>query len=141
MLFVEFFIGLWTALAGFAEHRRNGTLAEVVPVEARETRAWPAELRPRDSGWVEHRGVEDASGGATMREQVQQLKMPREIIEPIAESPAGPAFARPLYVHDGCWPRSCGPGVVWTTDIGLLRLDSKKSALAVGDTCVQFVTI
>jgi len=64
-MFLEFFIALWTMLARFAAQCRNGTLPEVVPAAVPgQSRAWPEELRPRESGWVQERSP-DAAGGGT----------------------------------------------------------------------------
>ena len=146
-LFVEFFIGLWTALAIFAEQRRNGTLAKVVPVEAPvpgPSRAWPEGLKPRESGWVEQRSAEAALGGGAMHAPIAEApaalpRPPQARVRKLKIS-SGPALARPRHEDDGCWARWRGPGIVWPADVGFLGFDSKKWALAGADTCVPFVT-
>jgi len=150
ILLVEFFVFLLCWAADIAERRRNGTLPEVAPVAAREPRAWPADLRPRESGWVEQRGAEAALGGATMQGQFEQPEINEPVVEMLAALPprdrAGkpkvssePAPARPRHVDDGGGARWRGPGIVWITDVGVLRADSKKWVLAGVDTCVHFV--
>jgi len=144
-MFLELFISLLKLLAAFAEQRRNGTLPEMAPASAPEQpRAWPADLRPRESGWVEHRYPEDAYGGGTMRGRVEQpAGMPstrRARVRKCTEQ-SGPASARPRYEDDGRWSWWRGPGLVWIAQAGFLRVDSKKWALAGVDNCVHFVTI
>jgi hypothetical protein len=75
-------------LVSVAEQQRNGMLADAAPAGAREQpRAWPADLRWRESGWLEHRSPEDACGGGTMHGQFERPEMPPEMKEPIAEPP------------------------------------------------------
>jgi len=142
LMFVEFFVALWTALARFAEQRRNGTLAVPAPVVAPDqSRTWPAEPRPRESGGVEQRSAEAPRDCGTSRAPLEQpeIKQPiaaREV--PGVEPPA--VLARPQHVDDGCWPRWRGAGLRWTGTARFLRLDSNKSGLAGGVTCAHFVT-
>jgi hypothetical protein len=149
-LLVAFFAYILKVAADIVEQRRNGTLPEVAP----------ADLRPRESGWVEQRSAEVALGGRTTHAPIAQP----EINEPAVEQPAalppprqdrvqkskissGPAPARPRHVDDECsqrwggWPRWRGPGMVGTAEVGALGVCSKKWALAGGDSCVYFVTI
>jgi hypothetical protein len=153
-LVLGFFMSFMRLLADFAERRRNGTLPEVVPAAApAQARAWPADLRPRESGWVE-RDLWDPWGNSTTNGPVEQP----ETIEPIAEVPgemppprrarvrilkesSEPASARAQHVDDGCWPPWRKPGLVWTTEAGLWRLFSKKRVFAGVDTCARFVAV
>ena len=149
-LLLEFFTYVLRVAAHFAEQRRNGTLPEVAPAAAREPRAWPADLRPRESGWVEQRGDQLALGGGNRSGHSGAGGDPGC---PMVGAVAGmdsrlrgndgiePAAQAPRHVNHGDWPQSRGPGMVWTTGAGLLRLDSKKWILAMGDSCVHFVTI
>jgi len=159
MLFVEFFTFLFMWMAEIAERNRKGTLPEVAPVAAHEPRARPADLRPRESGWVQQRNRAAASGGTKMHGQFEQPKINQPAVEQPAALPpprqdrvqkskisAGPAPARPRHVDDECsqrcgWPRWRGPGMVWTAEAGFVGFDSKKWALAGADTCDSFVTI
>ena len=157
LMFVEFFVALWTALARFAERCRNGTLAELAPVAARESRAWSAELRPRESGWVEQRGAEAGRGGGTSRAPLEQPEIKEPIVKTlVVERPAappsrvrarqwkvssGPAPARPQHVDDCCWPRRCGAGLLCATEAVSSKLFLEERALVGVDICVHFVTI
>src|SRR5271165_1670247 len=81
-LFLDFFMSMFRLLASLAEQRRNGTLPEwAPPAAAEQSRAWPAELRPRESGWVEHRYPRDASGGGEMHAPLERPEMPSEPTE------------------------------------------------------------
>ena len=167
-LIADIFTCLLRLFAALAERRRNGTLPDLAPAAAPDQpRAWPPDLRPRDSGWQEHRSPEAAAAGGTMHAQVEQPQTPPEITEPTAEppcqapvveqptalpppqrahvrklkDPSGPALAPPRHADDGRWPQWREPGLLWTTNAGFLRLDSQKPVLAAVDTCVHFVTI
>jgi len=159
LMFVEFFIALWKALARFATQCRNGTPPEAVPAAAPgPSRTWPADLRPRESGWVQERSPEVAGSGTShftshfrhsraggnpgctmvvaaagmdprLRGNDGVLGFEQpEIIAPVVEAPA----ARPRG-----WPQ-------WRelNEVGAAssRFDSKKSALVAVEMHVVFVT-
>src|SRR5271166_6080235 len=74
-LFLEFFLAMIRLLASFAEMRRNGTLPVIAPVVATEQpRAWPADLRPRESGWLEYQYAEGAFEQPETNERVEALQ-------------------------------------------------------------------
>jgi len=163
-LFLDFFMGMMRLLASLAEQRRNGTLPEWAPAPmAEQPRAWPADLRPRESGWVEHRYPREACGGRAVYERFEQPEVAKAIAEapgekPGIEQPTGaspprqsrvgklkadcePVAVRSRPAHDGYWPRLRGPALVSTGNAGFLRVDSKKWVLPRSDNCVQFVTV
>jgi len=126
LLFVEFFTFLFRWMAEIAERNRKGTLPEVAPVAAREPRAWPDELSPRESGWLERRGVETAWSGATMHGPLEQPEAPRR--QQVVEQPKANVKRR----TGGCVFRPCG----WHS-----RSDLKKWVLGDADKCADIVTI
>jgi hypothetical protein len=154
-LLVAFFTYLLRVAADIAEQRRNGTLPEMAPVSGpdHQPRAWRSELRPRESGWLEQRSHEAACGGSVhgpfeqpeikqpIVEQAAALPLPRRARVRKCKGKSGPAPARLRHVDDGGWARWRGPGIVWTAEVGSLGFDSKKWALAGGDSYVHFVTI
>src|SRR5271167_838501 len=91
LLFLDFFMSMFKMLASLAEMRRNGTLPAVAPAAApEEPRAWPADLRPRESGWLEHRDLHDPWGEPEVTAPIAEAQCemaPRE--EPGVEQPAG----------------------------------------------------
>jgi len=164
-LLLEFFTYVLRVAAHFAEQRRNGTLPEVVPVAVPgQSRAWPEELRPRESGWMEQRRPEATWEGGTIHSShsgasgspgcptviaaagmVSRLRgndgvmglEQQEIIAPVVERSGAPS----RHVDDGGWPRWHGPGMVWTMAVGFWGFDSKKWGFAPGASCVHFVPI
>jgi hypothetical protein len=88
-MILALFTGMFRVFAKLAEMRRNGTLPEwTPPAAAEQPRAWPAELRPRESGWLDRRDLwdpwsdstrdasgdstQDASGDSTAQEPIEQ---------------------------------------------------------------------
>jgi hypothetical protein len=139
-LMLDFFMAMLKLLTGLAEQRRNGTLPVVAPVpEPEEPRAWPDDLRPRESGWAERRDLYDPWGDSRVHGQVE----PPEMVAPICEVPCEmppceiPRVEQPPrpYYADG------GAGMLCTAEAGFLRLFLKKRVLAGLDFCVHFVTI
>jgi hypothetical protein len=159
-LMFALFMSMIRLFAALAKRARAGTLAETAPApqagaSPRPTgapdpsRVRPPDLRPRHDG--------------TMHARFEQPEMQEQIAEPPCQMPAieqtaglplpprarvrkrkessGPAPSRARHVHDGCWPRWRGPGLLSTADAGFLRLDSKKWVSGGGDSCVQFVTL
>ncbi len=162
-LFVDIFLNLLRLLASFAERRRNGTLAEMAPARAPEQpRAWPADLRPRESGWLEQRCPEGGWDGRTMRGSFERPEMQEPIVEapcktPVIEQPAalplprrvhvrklqelsGPVRGCAQHVDDGGWPRLRRPGLSLPMAAGFVRVDSKKWVFGNVGKCVHFVT-
>ena len=155
LLLVEFFTFLWAWAAEIAEQRRNGTLPEVVPAAAREPRAWPAELRPRESGWVEQRSPEAAGGdpGCSMVVAVADMGSRPRGNDGVERGNDGVArgndeserlvrleFERRAAVAS---PRQVnrGWGIFHRADVVFSGFDSRKWGLAGLDTCVYFITI
>jgi hypothetical protein len=96
LLICELFLCMLRTFARLAEQVRNGTLPVAAPAGAPDQpRAWPADLRPRESGWLEHRNPKDAprdaprdaSGGGTMHGPFERPEMASELNEPVAEVP------------------------------------------------------
>jgi hypothetical protein len=158
-LFLDFFMGFFRLLASLAEQRRNGTLPEWVPAAAAEPRAWPADLRPRESGWAEDRGLYDPWGDSAVHARCERAETNAEpsCEMPGVEQPAGPprrrgrarkcgkesglALVRPRHAGDCAWPLWRGPGLLWREVAGFLRFDSKKPVLGGGQICVEIVSI
>jgi hypothetical protein len=123
-LILDFFLAMMKLLAGLAEQRRNGTLPAVPePAVAAEgpARAWPADLRPRESGWAESRDLYDPWGDSPARGQAERpeaieptealhVGAPGEISPnepPRVEQPVGlplPRAARVRSAKDRCEP-------------------------------------
>jgi len=81
---VDFFIVVFRLLAGLAERHRNGTLPVMAPPSPPDQpRPWPAELRPRESGWRESRDLYDPWGDSTKDGQFEQpeVKEPTEALQ------------------------------------------------------------
>jgi hypothetical protein len=60
-------------------------------------------------------------------------RQPRPAPARTAKHPSEPAPARPLHADTGTSPPCRGAAILWTTDAGLLGLDSKKWVCADGD--------
>jgi hypothetical protein len=146
-LFWGLFIGMMRLLASRAEPVRNGTLADTAPAAAPDqSRAWPPDLRQRQSGWLEHRSPEAAWGGGTMHGPFEQPEMLPEMNEPIAappcempvvEQPTGlPLPRRPrlrkLQASSGRQPRGRSMG---TTAVGRDGMDRGYFGLRMRGFC------
>jgi hypothetical protein len=139
-LVLEFFVSMFRLLAALAERHRNGTLPELAPPSAPEQpRPWPAELRPRESGWAESRNLWDPWGDSTQPEMAEPsveqpaaLPLPRRARARKSGKESGLGSARSKREDDGCWALWHGPGLVLSADAGFLRLFSKNAGLGAG---------
>ena len=97
-LFLDFFTRLLTLLASLCERVPTSTLPDPTPAPQRGTsprptarpdQPWlpPPDPRPWQSGWLEHRPPEVASGGGTMHALFEPPELPPEPMQPIAEAP------------------------------------------------------
>jgi hypothetical protein len=155
-LICDLFMRLLWLLVSHAEQVGTDRLPDPAPAPQGAHHRDP---RPWQSGRPEHRPPEAASGAGTLHALFEPPEIPPKIKQPIAEAPqldrivrppcrmprvelpAAPPPARPRHMDHGCWPRWRGPGVLWTTQAGFLRLDSKKRVCAGGHYCAHFVTI
>jgi len=135
-LFLDLFVRLLRLLASLCEQVRTGTLPDTAPAGAPgPSRVRSPDPRPRPSGSTMHGRFEQPE----IKEQIAEppcrtpaveqpagLPLPPRARVRRAKNKSGPAPARPRHVDDGCWPRWCGPGLLWTAEAGFLRFDSKK---------------
>ena len=146
VLLCDLFIYLMRMMAAIAERGRNGELPATAPEAALdggtmhglfEQPEMPAEIiepiaePPREMPPCEVPGIEQPAGlPLPRRARVRKLKVS-----------SGQAPARPQHVDHGGWPQWRGAGVLWTTEVGFLRFDSKKRVLTDVDMRVHFVSI